>query len=130
MSKKYQSYLDTLKFLYRYPENTALSPYERVEKAIAREMPDRTPFDYWAVEEMTAELLRVFCLEDEEQLLRLLGVDCRIVNPDYIGPACEVLSDGTYFDVFGTHRKKSPMSFQHMMNMPVSRWQRWIRHLR
>ena len=111
MSKKYQSCLDKLKSLYRYPENTALSPYERVEKAIAREKPDRTPFDYWAVEEMTAELLRVFSLEDEEQLLRLLGVDCRIVNPDYIGPAREVLLDGTYFDVFGTHREKVTNEF-------------------
>ena len=111
MSKKYQSYLDKLKSLYRYPDNTALSPYERVEKAIAREKPDRTPFDYWAVEEITAELLRVFSLEDEEQLLRLLGVDCRIVNPDYIGPAREVLLDGTYFDVFGTHREKVANEF-------------------
>ena len=111
MSKKYQSCLDKLKSLYRYPENTALSPYERVEKAIAREKPDRTPFDYWAVEEITAELLRVFSLEDEEQLLRLLGVDCRIVNPDYIGPAREVLLDGTYFDVFGTHREKVANEF-------------------
>ena len=111
MSEKHQAYLDTLGSLHGNSRKTVFSPYERVEKAIAREKPDRTPFDYWAVEEMTAELLRVFYLEDEEQLLRLLGVDCRIVNPDCIGPVREVLSDGTYFDVFGTHRKKVTNEF-------------------
>jgi len=111
VSKKYQSYINTLKSLYGYPEKKALSPYERVERSISRKKPDRTPFDYWAVEEMTTELLRVFSLQDEEQLLRLLGVDCRIVNPDYIGPAREILSDGTYFDAFGTHRKKVTNEF-------------------
>ena len=109
--KIYQPYLDKLESKYKHPENTALSPYERVKRAIAREKPDRTPFDYWAVEEMTAELIRAFSLENEEQLLRMLGIDCRIVNPDYVGPTREILSDGTYFDVFGTHRKKVTNEF-------------------
>jgi len=111
VSNIYQTYIDKLKSQFGYPEKAALSPYQRVERAIAGENPDRTPFDYWAVEEMTAELLRVFSLEEEEQLLRLLGIDCRIVNPDYIGPPREFLSDGTYFDVFGTHRKKVTNEF-------------------
>ncbi len=109
--KIYQPYLDKLESQYKHPENDALSPYERVERAIAKEEPDRTPFDYWAVEEMTAELMRTFSIEDEGQLLRMLGIDCRIVNPDYIGPQREILSDGTYYDVFGTHRKKVTNEF-------------------
>jgi len=130
VSNIYQTYIDKLKSQFGYLEKTALSPYQRVERVIAGENPDRTPFDYWAVEEMTAELLRVFSLEEEEQLLRLLGIDCRIVNPDYIGPPREFLSDGTYFDVFGTHRKKSPMSFQYMTNMRAFHWKKWIRRHR
>ena len=130
MSKKYQSYLDKLKSLYRYPENTALSPYERVEKAIAREKPDRTPFDYWAVEEMTAELLRVFSLEDEEQLLRLLGLTAESLTRIILDLPVKFFWM-VPISMCSVHTgKKSPMSFQHTMNMQASRWQRWIQHLR
>ncbi len=108
MSKKYQSCLDKLKSLYRYPENTALSPYERVEKTIAREKLDRTPFDYWAVEEMTAESLTRIILDLPVKFFWMVPISM-----------CSVHTG-----------KKSPMSFQHTMNMPTSRWQRWIQHLR
>ena len=35
----------------------------------------------------------------------LLGVDCRIISPDYIGPEPEVLPDGTFYSIWGSLRK-------------------------
>lgn len=68
-------YLDKLESQYKYPKKAAISQGERVERAIAREKPDRTPFDYWAVEEMTSELKPTFSSEGEDFLLRMLGID-------------------------------------------------------
>ncbi|MDO9545317.1 MAG: hypothetical protein Q7J07_01025 [Pelolinea sp.] len=45
-------------------------------------------------------------MENEEQLLRLLGIDCWIVTPQYIEPDRKELPDGTYYGVFGSHRMK------------------------
>lgn len=84
----------------------SMSPYERVAAALDLRQPDQVPFDFWAVPETIAKLLRYFDLQDEEALLRLLGVDCRIFNPEYVGPQPEVLSDGTYFTSWGSHRRK------------------------
>jgi len=50
-------------------------------------------------------------VETDEEVLRLLGVDCRLVAPDYVGPAPRVQPDGTYFDAWGTHRRKVSNSF-------------------
>jgi len=109
--QKYQANLEKLHEQFGDPEKSALSPYERVNQAINLEQLDRTPFDFWAVEETIEKLLSAFSLENVEQLLRLLGVDCRIVNPTYIGPEREILPDGTYYDVFGTHRKRVSNEF-------------------
>ncbi len=83
-----------------------MSPYERVAAALDLSQPDQVPFDFWAVPETIAKLLRYFDLPDEESLLQLLGVDCRIFNPDYVGPQPEVLPDGTFFTPWGSHRRK------------------------
>jgi len=108
---KYQAYLDKLHEQFGDLENRSLSPYERVNRAINLEQPDRTPFDFWAVDETIEKLLSAFALENVEQLLRMLGVDCRIVSPAYQGPEKEILPDGTYYDVFGTHRKRVSNEF-------------------
>ena len=89
----------------------AMSPRERVEAAIQRRQPDRTPFDFWAVPEMIEKLKAYFAVDSEEEILRLFGIDCRIVTPDYVGPARETLPDGTYYAHWGTHRRQVKNDF-------------------
>jgi len=44
-------------------------------------------------------------------VLRLLGIDCRMVAPDYVGPAPRVQPDNTYYDAWGTHRRSISNDF-------------------
>jgi len=92
-------------------EAGTLTPRERVMAAIDHREPDRVPFDFWAVPEVCAALRDDLGVETDEQVLRLLGVDCRLVAPDYVGPAPRVQPDGTYFDALGTHRRKVSNDF-------------------
>ena len=100
-----------LEHQYGRPSADAMSPYERVLRAIQRQTPDRVPFDYWAVPETQARLMDYLQARDEEELLRLLGVDCRIVSPDLIGPSRQELPDGTFLDRWGSHRRKVSNEF-------------------
>jgi len=96
---------ELLERLYGDPHADPMSPYERVETAIALREPDRVPFDFWAVPEMLQRLRAYLRAKDHEEVLRLLGVDCRLVAPDYIGPKPRTLDDGTFCDVWGSHRR-------------------------
>jgi len=83
----------------------AMSCRERVRCALGHEEPDRVPVDFWAVPEVW-ERLRDFCgVGTGEEVLDLLHVDLRWVRPEYAGPPPRRLPDGTYFDVWGTHRR-------------------------
>ena len=61
---------------------------ERVLTAIGRAEPDRVPVDYCANPEIDQGLKAHFGLADDDQegLLRALGVDIRTVNAPYVGP--------------------------------------------
>jgi uroporphyrinogen decarboxylase len=96
---------------YGRPGAGPLTPRERVRAAVEQREPDRVPFDFWAVPEVCAALRNYLGVETDEQVLRLLGVDCRLVAPDYAGPAPRVQPDGTYFDAWGTHRRKVSNDF-------------------
>ncbi len=96
---------------YGHPENDPMSPYERVETALHLRPPDRVPFDFWAVPETIAKLKDYLRVQSDEELLRLLGIDCRMVEPDYIGPSLDVLPDGTFYAMDGTHRKRFSNAF-------------------
>jgi uroporphyrinogen decarboxylase len=87
-----------------------LSPWERVELALAHREPDRVPFDFWAVPEVW-EKLREALETDDEGVLRLLGVDCRMVVPSYVGTKARQLPDGTFIDAWGTHRRQVTNEF-------------------
>jgi uroporphyrinogen decarboxylase len=89
---------------YGQPMSAARSPWERVETALAHREPDRVPFDFWAVPEMW-EKLRAALGADDEDVLRLLGIDCRMVTTRYVGSKARDLPDGTYIDAWGTHRR-------------------------
>jgi uroporphyrinogen decarboxylase len=95
---------------YGRPEDAGLSPWERVEFALARHQPDRVPFDFWAVPEVWAEL-RAALDANDQQVLRLLGVDCRMVTTRYVGDKVRRLSDGTTIDAWGTHRRSVTNEF-------------------
>ncbi len=90
---------------YGRPEAAALSPWQRVEMALAHRQPDRVPFDFWAVPEVWNRL-RTALDADDETVLRLLGVDCRMVTTRYVGTKARTLPDGTFIDAWGTHRRR------------------------
>ncbi len=90
---------------YGRPEAAPLSPWQRVETALAHRQPDRVPFDFWAVPEVW-ERLRTALDADDEAVLRLLGVDCRMVTTRYVGTRARTLPDGTLIDAWGTHRRR------------------------
>jgi len=121
------------------PENDSMTPLERVERAIRRERPDRVPFDFWAVPETIRNLKNSLQVDDEEQLLRLLGVDCRILYPRYTGPEPETLPDGSFFTHWGSHRRivrNDFSSYEEYASYPlagartradVESWSKWPR---
>ena len=96
---------------YGQARGETLTPRARVQRALARQAPDRVPFDFWAVPEVYAALRAYLGVETDEQILCLLGADCRVVAPDYVGPAPCVQPDGTYFDAWGIHRRGVPNDF-------------------
>lgn len=91
-------------------DGPSLSPWERVETALSRNEPDRVPFDFWAVPEVW-EMLRSALEVDDESVLRLLGVDCRMVTAKYVGAKARELPDGTYICPWGTHRRRVAHEF-------------------
>ncbi|HFD40342.1 MAG TPA: hypothetical protein ENJ31_10925 [Anaerolineae bacterium] len=95
-----------LKSHYGQPEAAALSPWERVETALAHREPDRVPFDFWAVPEVWDALRAALGTDDDEEILRLLGVDCRMVTTRYVGHKARTLPDGTFIDQWGAHRRR------------------------
>ena len=93
-----------------------LSPWERVEMALAHREPDRVPFDFWAVPETWEKLRAALATYDDdalsdEDVLCLLGVDCRMVTPSYVGTKARQLPDGTFIDAWGTHRRNVTNEF-------------------
>ncbi len=107
---------------YGRPEATSVSPWQRVEVALAYREPDRVPFDFWAVPEVWEKLRAALGVGDEasskdeassedEDVLRLLGIDCRMVTARYVGTKARELPDGTYIDTWGTHRRRVTNEF-------------------
>ena len=95
-----------LKAAYGQPDQASLSSWQRVEMALAHRQPDRVPFDFWAVPEVWEMLRAGLAAENDESILRLLGVDCRMVTPRYVGTRARELPDGTFVDAWGTHRRR------------------------
>jgi uroporphyrinogen decarboxylase len=59
---------------------------ERVLSALNHEQPDRVPFFYRDVPEVSERLIRDLGLKNREDLLRFLDIDFRWIEPRYIGP--------------------------------------------
>lgn len=82
-----------------------INSHERVSAALNHKEPDRVPFDFWVVPENWVKLMNYFSVDRKDDLLDLLGIDCRIITPDYIGPELEKNSDGSFFNAWGSVRK-------------------------
>ena len=100
-----EEYRSLLESLWGDIASEPLTPHERVSMTLDHIQPDRVPFDYHAVGELTASLLRYFGLEDEEELQRLLGCDCRRFVAPYRGALERDEGDGSFYNVWGAHRK-------------------------
>lgn len=128
---------EMLEKLYGDPAADAMSPYERVETTVQLKKPDRVPFDFWGVPETILKLKNYLHAVDEEEMLRLLGVDCRLVSPDYIGPEPEKFPDGTFYSTWGSHRKivhNDFSSYEEYASYPLEKatsraevesWEKW-----
>ena len=103
-----RSYLEAY---YGRPEDSAVSPWQRVETALAHRQPDQVPFDFWAVPEVWEKLHEALGTSDDEEILRLLGIDCRMVTTRYVGDKARELPDGTFIDAWGTHRRSVTNEF-------------------
>jgi uroporphyrinogen decarboxylase len=128
---------DWLEGLYSDPSLARMTPYERVEEAVNLRQPDRVPFDFWGVPETIEKLTSYLKADNEEEVLRLLGIDCRMVYPDYVGPETEKLDDGTFYTPSGSHRRLVSNEFstyEEYASFPLSEaesaseveaWERW-----
>jgi len=99
--------------------------------------PARVPFDFWGVPETIFKIKNYLNAADDEEMLRLLGVDCRLVSPDYIGPEPEKFTDGSFYSTWGSHRKivhNDFSSYEEYASFPlekatsareVERWEKW-----
>ncbi len=105
----YDSKKDLKNFLqsrYGSAHLNKITPYERVNTALKHKEPDRVPFDFWAVPEIKDKMKKYLQVDRTEEILKLLGSDCRKAAPDYVGPAPIARADGNYIDRWGTIRKK------------------------
>ena len=128
-------------FLEKYgsPENEEYSPRERVIRSLNHQASDRVPFDFWGVPETWASLEKFLDLDSGSALMDLLGVDCRIVSPTYIGPEPEKLPDGTFYNIWGSLRKivdNGYSSYEEYAGFPladakssaeIEQWEKWPR---
>jgi uroporphyrinogen decarboxylase len=74
---------------------------ERVLAALRHEETDRVPLFYRDVPEVDARLRRDLGVASRDELLELLGIDFRWVDPAYIGPPLENKETGIRRDVWG-----------------------------
>ena len=74
---------------------------ERVLAALEHRPPDRVPLDFSGTPEVWDMLRRHYGTEDDERILRALGVDLRGVRGRYQGPPLPRYPDGSWEDVYG-----------------------------
>ncbi|MFC1614562.1 uroporphyrinogen decarboxylase family protein [Gemmatimonadota bacterium] len=107
---------------------------DRVNRAIALKTPDRTPRDFAAVPEVWQKLSDWFGVENRQEILKRMDVDCRIVSYDSFcrlpdinlaevdltasqerssvgGMWRKVEVDGSNRDIWGAHRRSVPTRF-------------------
>lgn len=82
------------------------SASERVSATLAHQEPDRVPIDFWATSEVKVMLKQHLGFSDDEELLRHLNVDFRVLaGPAYCGPELTADAEGRNEDIWGVGRK-------------------------
>lgn len=82
-----------------------MTPKERVITALDHKNPDRCPCDYLGTPEIDEKLKNFFKTDDMNVILEKLGVDLRVVDAPYIGPALRTWDDGRFENYWGSIRK-------------------------
>jgi uroporphyrinogen decarboxylase len=80
---------------------------ERVQRAFAHEIPDRTPVDYYANPGIDRRLKAHYGLtsDDDDGLRQVLGVDFLEIIPPYIGPVLHAAVADRRIDMWGVHTR-------------------------
>lgn len=82
-----------------------MTPRERVLTALAHRAPDRAPCGYIGTPEIDAHLKKHFNTDSLDVVLENLGVDLRVIDAPYIGPALRTWPDGRFENMWGHIRK-------------------------
>lgn len=100
---------------------------DRVLAALAHHRPDRTPWDYWATDEVTKRLMARLRAVSKEELLRSLDVDLRYVaGPSLVGQELRRHPDGSVEDLWGVRRLEKTVgggqgfSYKHVVQSPLA----------
>jgi len=83
-----------------------MTPKQRVLDAIAHKQTDRTPLDLWITKEVMDKLCQHFRMDKADEVMKELGVDIRLVEPEYMGPPLEESPDGKVKDIWGVTRRR------------------------
>ena len=78
---------------------------ERVLTALAHRQPDLAPCGYLSTPEVDDKLKTHFHTNDMDTVLERLGVDLRVVDASYIGPALQRWKDGRFENFWGHIRQ-------------------------
>ncbi len=84
---------------------TELTSRERVRLAFSFQEPDRVPCNFFGTPEISGQLKVHFGTDDEDELLRHLGVDFRTVMSEYRGPGYQPDGDGVFRDFWNVPHK-------------------------
>jgi len=83
-----------------------MNPKQRVIDAINHKKTDRVPVDLWVTKEVMDKLCSYFHTNQTDIVMQELGIDIRLVEPEYIGPKLQRSPDGKVKDIWGVVRKQ------------------------
>jgi len=83
-----------------------ITSLERVHLALSHRETERVPVDFLATPEAWNRLQKHLGIDDQEAVLRHLGMDIRHPRQPYIGPPLLYDSDWTWVDAWGVRRRK------------------------
>jgi len=95
---------------------------QRILDAIHHKPTDRIPLDLWATKEVLHKLCAHFQTDQVDDVMRELGIDIRLVEPEYIGRPLEESPQGIVKDIWGVTRRRvshSEGSYLEVVNYPL-----------
>jgi uroporphyrinogen decarboxylase len=83
-----------------------MTPKQRVLDAINHKRTDRVPLDLWVTKEVMSKLCAHFQTDEADTVMKELGADIRLVEPQYVGPPLEESPAGMTKDIWGVTRRR------------------------